>query len=349
MTDETLPSRKKSKKKPVKQKKKGNKVIKTIIILLLFILLSVLVYVAYILKTANDAIDSISIVDPNMSAEEANKMIPSDQSVKEKSVAMLLFGVDQRPGAGGLNTDVIMVAAFNPTTKKAAIVSMPRDTKIDIAGYRARKANAFYADFYVVAQREGANKVEAMLKAKEQSKQVFSQYLDLPIQYAASINFQGFRDLVDVLGGIEVDVDMRMRWTDSHDKTDIDLYPGAQQLDGKKTLDFVRYRQSKNGKNMSSDFQRNERQGKVMRAIMGKALSLNGVTKANEIIKEVSDDIHTDMPAGEIRRMVSTYFSINMDNVTFKSLEGKWVNPYVLADEESLKEVKQLLQGIMAE
>lgn len=349
MAEVPVPSRRKNKAKPVKTKKKGNKIVKTIIILLLFILLSVLVYAGYIVKQANDKIDDISIVETVDSEGIPIKDIPSKESVKEKSVAMLLLGVDQRAGAGGLNTDVIMVAAFNPVTKKAAVVSMPRDTLIDIDGFRARKANAFYADFYVVAQRNGADKAGAMLKAKEQSKEVFSNYFDMPIQYAASVNFQGFRDLVDVLGGIEVDVDMRMRWTDSHDNTNIDLQPGLQTLDGKNTLDFVRYRQSKDGKNMSSDFERNERQGKVMKAIMGKLLSLSGVTKANELISEVSDDIYTDMPSREIRRMVSTYFGINMNNVTFKSLEGKWSSPYVHADEESLAEAKKVLQEIMAE
>ncbi len=154
----------------MKKKKKMNKIVKTIIILLLFILLSVLVYGAYIFNEANNAIGDISIVDSVDSDGAPTKVIPPKESVKEKSVAMLLLGIDQRPGAGGLNTDVIMVAAFNPVTKKAAVVSMPRDTLIDLDGYRARKANAFYADFYVVAQRDGADKVGAMLKAKEQAK-----------------------------------------------------------------------------------------------------------------------------------------------------------------------------------
>lgn len=336
----------KGKKKNNKTKKK-HPILKTLLFILIFAILAIVGYAAYLVTKGNDLINTISIAE-KVDETGTKISIPVSESVKEKPVTMLLLGIDQRSGAGGLNTDVIMVAALNPTTKKGAVVAMSRDTKISYEG-KTRKANAFYANYYVAAQREGADKVQAMRKAKEAAKQLFGEFYDIPLQYAVSANFQGFRDVVDVLGGVDVNVDMRMRWTDSHDGTDIDLYPGQQVLDGKKALDFVRFRQSKENPNASSDFERNTRQTIVIKAIMKKMISLGGVTKIGNVIDEISEDVHTDMPSEELTRLLTTYYNIDIDNITFTTLQGNWQSPYVVADETSLAEVKQLLQSIISE
>ena len=334
-------------KKSKKKAKKKRPFLKALLFMLIFILLAAAGIGTYVYIKGSDAIKNISIA-VNKDESGAKISIPVKESVKEKPVTMLLLGIDQRSGAGGLNTDVVMVAALNPNTKKGAVVAMSRDTKITYDG-KTRKANAFYANYYVAAQREGADKVEAMRKAKEAAKQLFGDFYDIPLQYAVSANFQGFQDVVDVLGGVEVDVDMRMRYTDSHDNTNIDLEPGLQTLDGKKALDFVRFRQSNTNPNASSDFERNSRQTVVIKAIMNKMLSLGGVTKIGPVIDEIAEDVHTDMPSEELTRMLTTYYNINLDDITFTTLQGKWKSPYVEADESSLAEVKQLLQSIISE
>jgi len=330
-----------------KKSKKKRPVLKVFLFIIIFALLAMVGYGTYIVIKGKGLIKNISIaVDEDDSGTKIS--IPVKESVKEKPVTMLLLGIDQRSGAGGLNTDVIMVAALNPSTKKGAVVAMSRDTRISYEG-KTRKANAFYANYYVAAQREGADKVEAMRKAKESAKQLFGEFYEIPLQYAVSVNFQGFRDVVDVLGGVDINVDMRMRWTDSHDGTDIDLHPGQQTLNGKQTLDFVRFRQSKENPNASSDFERNSRQTIVIKAILKKMISLGGVTKIGNVIDEISEDVHTDMPSEEITRMLTTYYNIDIDNITFTTLKGTWKNPYVVADEASLAEVKELLQSIISE
>jgi len=346
-TGEQQPASRVSTRGTKKKIKKKRPVLKVFLFIIIFALLAMVGYGTYIVIKGKDLIKNISIaVDEDESGTKIS--IPVKESVKEKPVTMLLLGIDQRKGGGGLNTDVIMVAALNPSTKKGAVVAMSRDTRISYEG-KTRKANAFYANYYVAAQREGANQVEAMRKAKESAKQLFGEFYEIPLQYAVSVNFQGFRDVVDVLGGVDVNVDMRMRWTDSHDGTDIDLYPGQQTLDGKKTLDFVRFRQSKENPNASSDFERNSRQTIVIKAILKKMISLGGVTKIGNVIDEVSEDVHTDMPSEEITRMLTTYYNIDIDNITFTTLKGNWQSPYVIADEASLQEAKELLQSILSE
>ncbi|HIW34815.1 MAG TPA: LCP family protein [Candidatus Paenibacillus intestinavium] len=332
-----------------KRKKSKTKIIMmSILAIILIIIAVVVVYGAYIVNKASNALPGMSIVTDVEGKPNSVTPVPQGESVKEKPVTMVLLGVDQRKGAGGLNTDVMLVAALNPITKKGAVIAMPRDTRISYNN-ATRKANAFYANYYVKAQKDGADKNEAMLKGKTAVKEMLGEFYNIPIQYAVSVNFQGFRDVVDVLGGIEVDVDMRMKWTDSHDNTDIDLQPGLQTLNGKKTLDFVRFRQSKGNPNASSDFERNNRQSVVLKALSKKMLSLGGITKIGNVIDEVSDDVYTDMPASELERMITTYYNISMDNITFMSLQGKWNNPYVVASDESLAEAQQLLQSILAE
>jgi len=332
------------KKKP---KKKKHPIIKVLIFIIIVVCLAIVAGGVYIVTKGNEFMNTISIAKVDDETGKVNS-IPVGESVKEKPLTMLLLGIDQRSGGGGLNTDVIMVAALNPTTKKGAVIAMPRDTRITYDG-RTRKANAFYANAYVAAQRGGADRVEVMREAKNTAKTIFGEFYGVPLQYAASINFQGFQDVVDVLGGIHVNVDMRMQYKDSHDGTNIDLQPGEQTLYGKEALDFVRFRKSNSNPNASSDFERNTRQTVVIKAIMKKMISFGGVTKINKVIDELAEDVHTDMPSEELSRLISTYYNIDVDNITFMTLQGKWQNPYVVADEASLEEARQLLQSIISE
>lgn len=280
------PQKAKGPKKP----KKKRKVFVTFIYLLLGLLLIVAAGLGYLVFKTSDAIGDIGVNDNKVTE------VPVGESVKAKPVAMVFMGIDTRKNGGSINTDVMMVAAFNPTTKKATVVSIPRDTYIDVEDYRGRKANSYYASFFNVARQEGKEKEDAQLEAKRVVREVLGKYFGIDIKYAAIINFQGFSDVVDAVDGVEVNVDKRMKYTDSHDGTNIDLEPGIQVLNGKKALDFVRYRKSNGGGEQSSDFERNRRQSEVVSAILDKLLSLGGVPKVGSVIDAVAKNISIDMP-----------------------------------------------------
>ncbi|WP_141505795.1 LCP family protein [Paenibacillus luteus] len=332
-------------KKTKKQKpKKKRSVLKMFFVVLFAILLIIAAGLAYLVFKADKAVDQISVPG------ETEVVVPPEESVKKKAVGMLLMGIDSRSHGGGLNTDVMMVAVFNPNSKSATIVTIPRDSNIDIDGYRARKANAFYADFYMNALNTKKMKKEAAYAdAKQEVRTVMSKLFDIDLKYTAVINFQGFADVVDALGGVEVDVDMRMKYKDSADGTNIDLQPGFQRLSGEKALDFVRYRKSNNGKNMSSDFDRNKRQSQVIGALTDKMKSLDGITKLGSVIEAVGNNLTMDMPSNEIKNMMSTYLGISREEVTFIPLEGTWKSPYVYLSEQNLNEARAALQAKMAE
>ena len=171
----------------------------------------------------------------------------------------------------------------------------------------------------------------------------------IDIKYAGIINFQGFSDVVDAVGGVDVNVDIRMKYKDTADGTDIDLQPGEQPLNGDQALDFVRYRKSNDGRNMSSDFDRNRRQSEVISAIVDKLTSLGGATKIGNVIEAVGANIRIDMPTKEITRMLETYYSVRSSDISFIALEGAWRSPYVYADETSLANARLALQEKMGE
>ncbi len=330
----------------VKKKKKTKKKPRFLTIffsIFLTLLVAVSLYLGYLVMKTNDAITSIGI-DENKATQ-----VPIQESVKEKPVAFVFLGLDARPKGGSLNTDVIKVAAFAPGSKTATVISIPRDTYIDVEGYRPRKANAFYADFYSAARKEGKDREDADLAGKKAVRDVLGKYLGIEIKYAASINFQGFSDVVDAVGGVGVNVDIRMKYIDKADGTNIDLEPGFQTLDGDKALDFVRYRKSNRGGQESSDFDRGRRQSEVIGAILDKLISLGGLTKVGSVIDAASANIDTDMPESEIRRMLETYVGVKSSDISFMSLEGVWRSPYVYADQTSLQEVKAALSSKMAE
>ncbi|MWC27464.1 LCP family protein [Paenibacillus sp. MMS18-CY102] len=275
--------------------------------------------------------------------------VPPDQSVKVKPTAVLLLGLDSRVATGTMNTDVIMIAAMNPRTKKSTIVTVPRDTRIEINGYASHKANSYYSAFYHQALKDTKDKDQARLEALDEMKTMFGRYFGIEIGYASIINFQGFSDVVDALGGVEVDVDMDMHYVDKADKTTINLTKGRHTLDGDEALDFVRYRKSNDGKNMSSDFDRNKRQGEVIGEIVDRLKSLGGATKIGSVIEAVSGNLRTDIPESELRQFMFTYFGMGRSDVAFKPLEGKWVSPYVRVNEQSLADTRQALRTQLSE
>jgi LCP family protein required for cell wall assembly len=261
--------------------------------------------------------------------------VPPAQSVKSKPAAFLLLGMDTRKATGSLNTDVIMVAVLNPQTKTATVVSIPRDTYMKPGGFRGGKANSFYADL----------RSEDRKTADQEIKKVFGDYLKIPVDYLATVNFQGFEDVVDAVGGVKVNVDMDMDYTDRADGTSIHLRQGIQTLNGKQALDFVRYRHSNvPGVGESSDFQRNERQQQVIRAILEKLKSFDGLTKINGIIQAVGNNLTADIPKDEIKALIGTYLGMDSDKITYIHLEGEWRSPYVQIPSAELKRAQQALQ-----
>ena len=280
----------------------------------------------YLAEETNELIDKIGTSAP----------VAPSQSAKVKPLSFLLLGLDTRKETGSMNTDVIMVTAVNPESKTATVVSIPRDTYLRSKDGWELKANGYYAEYFVdEGSFEGASKP---------MKKLFGDYLQIPIDHTVVVNFTFFSDLVDSLGGITVEVDKDMRYQDHADGTNIDLKKGVRKLTGKQALDFVRYRMSNDGSNASSDFERNERQQKVIAELAAKLKSPAGLTNIGGVLGAAGNNMKTDIPSKQISELLRTYLGISGDKITYIHLSGEWRSPFVHIDPAQLEEARASLK-----
>lgn len=324
-----------SKKQPPRKKQSGVKsFFKFILILILLAVLGVAVYAGSLyFKAENGVLDTGN-----------NNPVPPEKAATVKPITMLLLGSDHRPESGTNLTDVMMVVSMNPDTNSATLVSLPRDTSIQLEGYKSnQKLNAFYGAFKRQEKESG-------ITAEEQMKKMFSKYLDVEIDYVTVLDFQGFRDVVDALGGVSVDVQYNMCYRDSVDGTDINLKAGPQELNGKQALDYVRYRKSNCSPKTkeSNDFDRNARQSEVLHSLIDRMKSFGGATKAFKVLDAVDDNMTTDIEKDQVKNMIKAYFDINKQDVKFMPVTGEWRSPFVYINSEELENAKQALKDELA-
>jgi LCP family protein required for cell wall assembly len=320
-----------SNKKKVKKRGPLARLIRLLLILLLIAVLAALGYAGYLYYKFEKG--GFGVDQP----------VESGQLASGKPLTMLLLGTDNRPKHPSNLTDVIMVAALNPDTKSATVVSLPRDTYVELSGYKKTKINAFYARFKAKEESSG-------ILAEDEMKTMMSKYLDIDVDYVTVLDFQGFRDIVDELGGVDVNISEDMCYTDSVDGTDINLKKGPAELNGDDALDYVRYRKSNCSPKTeaSDDFDRNKRQNEVLNALVGQMQSLGGVLKIGKVLDAVDNNLETDIESAQIKSMIATYWKISKDNIEFVPVTGTWRSPYVYINDEELDAAKKSLQDRIA-
>lgn len=309
-------------------KKKKFKLGRFILALLILSLIPLIGYGAYYAYQINKTIDVIS---------DDGVKIPESQLAKNRPITVLLLGKDSRPETGTLNTDVIMAISMNPVTKKATLVSLPRDAELKISDYSGgHKANWFYAAAY--SDHDGDKN-----GIFTEMKHVFGETFGVPIDYITVVDFKTLEDVVDAVGGVKVKVDQDMRYVDPTDGTNINLTAGVQVLDGKNALDFVRYRKSNRGTAGTDDTDRNKRQQQVISAVIKKIKSPETLLSGSGILKAVSKNIETDLPSAQIYSIVKTYAGINPKSIEFIPVSGAWISPFVIINEQEFGDAKAKL------
>ncbi len=203
---------------------------------------------------------------------------------KDKSTVMIM-GVDQRDDDVG-RSDTLMIAAIDPKLDQASLLSIPRDTRVKIKGNGFDKINAAYA--------YGGHKL---------TQDTVEKFLGVPMDHYIIINIQAFQRIIDAFGGIDIDVEKRMYYSDPWDDEGgllIDLHPGMQHMDGKTAITYVRYRDEE------GDIGRIYRQQKFMKAIMDKLTSPSIIPQIPTIISEISKSVKTDLSIREMLEFAGT-------------------------------------------
>ncbi|MGZ9585044.1 LCP family protein [Paenibacillus marinisediminis] len=339
-----LPPRHGQRKRTVQPKRKMATWLKVLLSVLLIVLLAIIAYAGYILKYGYDKLDDISTI--SSTGDQTKDVNPALKPNKEP-FSFILLGIDYRPELPGKRTDVIIAGAIHPVTKEAVLVSLPRDTYFEVPGYQGDKLNHFYPKFFELQER---GKLDSA-SPEDEMKVMLGKYLDMEFDHVAVLNFQGFVDIVDALGGIEVNVDQDMCYRDNADGTNINLKAGFQELDGQQALDFVRYRKSSpNCKPMTkgtTDADRNVRQNAVLHELVSNMQSLGTVTKVTKMIDAVADNFKLDMTPDQMTSSIMTYMDINPNDIHYISVDGEWISPYIYVDEAKLEEGKQALKKVM--
>jgi polyisoprenyl-teichoic acid--peptidoglycan teichoic acid transferase len=191
-------------------------------------------------------------------------------------VNILVLGVDERSDDSG-RSDTMFVIAVDPNAQDVDIISIPRDTRVKIPGFGYDKINHAYAQGkYKLAQRTVEN------------------LLGVSMQYYLIIDFNGFKRIIDALGGVTIDVEKRMYYEDPYDNLVIDLRPGVQKLNGDDAIGYVRYR------DQGGDLGRIQRQQKFMKAVMQQVTQPSTIGQLPTLVKELSGAVRTNMSSGDL-------------------------------------------------
>jgi LCP family protein required for cell wall assembly len=237
------------------------------------------------------------------------------ERVPKEPFNVLLLGQDNRPGESAARADTIIVARIDPENDKVWLLSIPRDTRVEIPGYGTEKINA--ATFH--------GGPALMVDTVE-------QFLGIPINHYMDIEFDGFIEVVDSLGGVWVDVDTEIDdpKASSHGSyTASYIAEGYQLLDGDHALTFVRSRDFPD-----ADFTRMRHQQQFFKALADQATKFDNVLKIPGIVENVAQYMSTDMTINEIVEVAMALRDMGGANVQTATVMGEWKSPYVWPDED---------------
>ncbi|HIK34598.1 MULTISPECIES: LCP family protein [unclassified Thermosynechococcus] len=242
-----------------------------------------------------------------------------------RPVNLLVLGVDKVLDApeGSAErfrgrTDTLLLARFNPENGTITVLSIPRDTRIEIPGYGIDKINA--ANVY--------GEVDLTVR-------VVSKTLNYtPIDRYIRIDTGAFRELVDLVGGVEVNVPKRMVYTDHTQKLYIDLQPGLQTLNGEQAEGFVRFRYDELG-----DIGRAQRQQMLIKALQKKLANPIMLTQLPKIYGVLRKYVDTDLTFAELMAIAQFSLRIEPDNLRLILLPGRFSESYWLPDYDRIDRV----------
>jgi LCP family protein required for cell wall assembly len=256
-------------------------------------------------------------VDTPVSVQEPLPSWPGTQRLN-----LLIMGLDQRAGSAlPGRADVIMIASVEPVTRKVSLLSIPRDLWVEIPGHGENRINSayFYGEF------DGAEGGGPGLM-----KRTIELNFGIDIDYYGTLDFQCFKQIIDILGGITVDVPEEIRDDqypdDSYGYKRIYIPAGSQLMDGETTLQYVRARHE------SSDFSRMRRQQQVLLAIRDKALRLDIIFSLRELIPMLGKAFSTDLPVESLLGLANLGAQVELGDIELRVIDESLTIPYVAPD-----------------
>ena len=214
-------------------------------------------------------------------------------------VRFLLLGTDDRADNG--RSDTIILAALYPKASRVSALSVPRDSLVEIPGHGADKINAAYHYGGASLTMRTVNRL----------------FPTQPADYYVRCDFEGFQKMVDALGGVVIEVEKNMSYTDRSQRLYIRLKKGRQRLRGYDAMCYVRYRSDARG-----DIGRTERQQKFLRAALRESLKLSSLPKSLALMKAFRQHVTTNMGAREVADLARVLPKVKESGLATGTLPG---------------------------
>ena len=274
--------------------KRWQKVILTLLGIIVLLIGGVSAYGIKFMGEASQTVNRISKQSDRVSAKRDDRVSIDDQ----EPISVLLLGLD----TGGLGrteqgrSDTMMVVTVNPQQKKSTIISLDRDIYTNIVGYgTVDKLNHAYA-----------------FGGVEMAMDSIEQLLDIPIDHYVTINLDGMKDLIDAVGGIEIDNKIDFTLDGVH------VPEGKQTVDGETGLAYARMRHE----DPEGDIGRQARQREVVTKIVNKVVSLDGVSNYRKLLDAAGNNVTTDLDWDDMLDIATNYTSA-FQTIKQDQLKGK--------------------------
>jgi LCP family protein required for cell wall assembly len=217
----------------------------------------------------------------DLSSTQASKKLKNLEPI-----SILVLGDDHRSDEPGNNTDTMLVITINPKTKTAKMLSIPRDTRTKLIDKQDPR-------------KDTVDKINAAYSygGTEMVIDTVENFLNIPIDYYVDVNFQGFQDIVNTVGGIDVNNKYPF------ELNGVSLKAGPQHLNGYQALQYARMRHQ----DPRGDFGRQERQHEVISKVINKAESMSTLLNYNNILKALSNNITTNLTFDDMISIASSY------------------------------------------
>lgn len=250
-----------------------------------------------------------------------------------RPVTILIMGLDEARDIDGAaptdlvgRTDTMLLARLNPETETINVMSIPRDTRVEIPGYGIDKINQ--------ANVEGGAELAAQT--------VSYNFNQVEIDRYVRVSTAAFREIVDLVGGVEVFVPQPMNYEDKTQGLVIDLEPGWQTLNGDEAEQFARFRQDDLG-----DIGRVQRQQILLKALRDRMINPKVITQLPQIVRILQNHIDTNLSTEEILALAGFGLQLDRESLNMVMLPGQFSTPddyiasYWLADTNRTNEVMQ--------
>lgn len=233
---------------------------------------------------------------------------------ESERINVLVFGTD------GARADTIMLASYDPSRQLVDVISIPRDTYHYVPGHERsdqKKINAVYG----LGKSDGGSLG---------MKQEIANLLGIPVHYYVKVSYSGVADIIDLIGGVQVNVPFNMDYDDEYADPPLNIHipKGLQVLNGQNSMKYLRWRQNNDGSNQGGDIGRISRQQEFVILAAKKAIG----PKLPVVMKTAFNYVHTDMGINDAIYYANSLVEFNTSRIDTYRLPGEWTGYYYVHD-----------------